>query len=363
MRKEDSLRVKNLLAAFPAAAALAILLLSCGSDSGGSPAQNTQPQQDGGSPSAPAPVLSGTLAINEMASGTDRNWWERGALLIYSDNSVSKTTLDSYGASEISSGTIVSSGGGFVIMTGGAETECFCDSGNTIFHGPTSHGEAAGIFTALRKAGEYSAPELEGAWKVNILISGPSAPWWERGALTVDSSGDFTASTADMYGDPGYLNFGGTLGLSTEGRVSMPIFPTLEGVMDADKTVIVWTDTWSDGSTELAVLTRQADSYSASDFEGIWRLSSLETGAVSGTANGTASISADGTASIEYSSSDGGNGTVERSFQITSDGIITIDGFPDTVGGMDSGKSVMVFTETLIAFDKALSNIIVFTKN
>lgn len=346
-----------------AAAALAILILSCGSDSGG-PAQSASPSTSESAPETPVtpPALSGTLGINQMASGTDKNWWERGALLVYTDNSVSKTTLNSYGATEISSGTISTAGGGSIIITGGSETACFCDSGDTVYHGTTSHEQAVGIFTALRKAETYSASELEGAWKANILISGTSSPWWERGEVNVDSAGAFTASTTDMYGYAGYLSFGGSLGLSADGHVSMPIFSDLDGVMDAGKTVVVWTDTWADGSTELAVLTRQAASYSTADLEGLWRLSSLETGDVSGTLKGTASIAADGAASIEYESSDGGNGTVQRSFNIAADGAITIEGFADTLGSMDSGKSVMVFTETLIAFDKPLSNMIIFTK-
>jgi hypothetical protein len=109
--------------------------------------------------------------------------------------------------------------------------------------------------SVLTKTGvSYATSDLAGTWKVHSLASGPGAPWWERGTVTIASDGSFTATTTESNGGGG--NPSGTLAISADGEITAG---TILGNMDANKTVIVWTDTWTTGSpgtTEIKVLVK-----------------------------------------------------------------------------------------------------------
>lgn len=103
----------------------------------------------------------------------------------------------------------------------------------------------------------YSTADLAGTWEANTLASGPGAPWWERGQTTIASDGSFTGSTIDSDGATGTV--AGTLAISSDGVVTLVGASTFRGVLDAGKTILVGTDTWSSGSpgtTEMKIFTR-----------------------------------------------------------------------------------------------------------
>jgi hypothetical protein len=312
----------------------------------------------------PTPGLEATWGTNLLASGSEDNWWKRGTMEVSSNGSASVLTVDSSGTSNNTTDTLTISDDGTVTIGSDGTFSGHCDSNDTVIHGITAYNsDPTGLFTALKQADSYSLAVLEGAWGVNILVSGPSSPWWERGALTVNASGEFTATTTDIFGDPGYLSYGGIMNITAKGIITIDEYPSLEGRMDSDKTVIVWTDKWHNDTMELAVLTRQAAAYSTADLEGTWTMSTLSTGAYSPVAGkGTAMIAPDGTAGISYENSSGESGEIDRALSITPEGTVTIEGFGTVEGYMDSGKTVMVFTQTVDFILDISSEITIFTK-
>jgi hypothetical protein len=51
------------------------------------------------------------------------------------------------------------------------------------------------IFPVFPPAAEGTTlADLAGTWEVNSFVTGPSAPWWLRGTITVATDGTFTSS-------------------------------------------------------------------------------------------------------------------------------------------------------------------------
>jgi hypothetical protein len=329
---------------------LALLLLFTGCGGGGSsPAGTPGPgtPDTPGPPEIPADTLSGIWGTGILASALVENSWERGTLTIHADASATYSSVTSKGSFTSASRTLHTSGNGSITVSGPGSVDLYRDSGGTVMHGAAlSESGADGLYTALKTTGSYSSDDIAGRWKANVLVSGPSSPWWERGTITVDSNGNFTGSTVDIFGAAGYLTRGGSLHVSSDGLVTMASYTALEGVMDSHKTVIIWTDTWPNGTTELAVLTRLATSYDETDLVGSWKFSTLSTGELASIATGTMTVAADGTAVIK-SERAGGSAVHVRKLLLSPDGAVTIDGMPDVEGAFDSGKTVMVFTEKL----------------
>ena len=48
---------------------------------------------------------------------------------------------------------------------------------------------------------EGQSLDLTGTWNFNSFVSGPSAPWWERGTLTVAQDGTFSGSGTESNGN------------------------------------------------------------------------------------------------------------------------------------------------------------------
>ena len=188
----------------------------------------------------------------------------------------------------------------------------------------------------------YESSDIEGTWKSHGLASGPGAPWWERGTVTIASDGTFTAVTTDSDGGGG--NPSGTLSISSGGEITGG---TILGNMDSNKSVIVWTDTWSSGSpgtTEIKVLTKAGATYSTSDLEGTWKSHGLASGpGAPWWERGTVTIASDGTFTAITTDSDGGGGNPSGTLSISSGGEITGG---TILGNMDSNKSVIVWTDT-----------------
>jgi len=129
--------------------------------------------------------------------------------------------------------------------------ESFMNAGKTVTVG-TSGAALLQVFT--KKAASYSMADLAGPWNGNSLASGPGAPWWERSTGTIEPDGTFTGSTTQSDGST--KNKTATFTLSSDGVITTPSSSTASGVMDADKTVMVITDTWSDGTAEIKIFTK-----------------------------------------------------------------------------------------------------------
>ena len=119
------------------------------------------------------------------------------------------------------------------------------------------------IVHPVQAANIFQQEDLAGTWEVNSLASGPGAPWWERGPVTVNADGSFSGTLDQHNGDPDTVS--GILNITSDGIIT--ITETDEDfrcTMDMGKTVIACTNTWSTGSpgtTEINVWVKKARSY------------------------------------------------------------------------------------------------------
>jgi hypothetical protein len=193
----------------------------------------------------------------------------------------------------------------------------------------------------------YSMADMAGIWELNRLASGPSAPGWERGTVTVNQDGTFTASFIQNNGEP----YSGTLSISTDGVITLQGNPNALFQMCTNKTIMVGTSTWEGrqpGSAYLPILVKKAASYSIADLLGTWEMNALDSRGPSW-GRGTLTVDSGGSFSAASSGSDGSNIAVSGTFGITNDGIINASGsgVPSSFScAMDSGKSVLVCTYT-----------------
>jgi len=215
----------------------------------------------------------------------------------------------------------------------------------------TWSGFAAGtteLKVGVRMAPTYALADLAGEWELNVIASGPGAPWWERGRITVAPNGSMSGTLLDSDGASDPLS--GTLAISPAGYITIPGSTTARGVLDVHKTVMALTSTWSGfaaGTVDLSMGVKMAASYTLADLVGTWEVHSLATGPGAPNWSRTHVVfAADGSFSSSYSGSDGGAGTSSGTASITPAGIITRSGVSTGRGVLDAGKSVMVWTST-----------------
>jgi hypothetical protein len=126
----------------------------------------------------------------------------------------------------------------------------------------------------------YSQSDLAGVWQSHTLASGPGEPWWSHAEITVSEEGQFPGMLVESDGEENARS--GRLILSEMGIVTLEEDATFHGSLDAGKTTLAMTNTWlngyHDGTTELMVFTRPAESYSQNDLAGHWRTHALATG-------------------------------------------------------------------------------------
>jgi hypothetical protein len=165
--------------------------------------------------------------------------------------------------------------------------------------------------------------DLVGTWDYNRLVSGPAAPWWERGTLTIKQDGTFTGSGKDSNGSPDSLS--GAFSISSDGILmtgggckDAPLCQT-----DSGKTVLVCTHISGDGSSNLTIFTRQAASYSMADLAGNWEANFLSSGPTSWWARMRDTTYPNGTYKGTIASSDGSSTGTSGQIAISPTGVIT----------------------------------------
>ena len=182
--------------------------------------------------------------------------------------------------------------------------------------------------------------------------------------VTIKSDGSFTANNQESDGNSYSLSE--TFNLSSDGIITMPEFPNIQGSMNADKSIIVWTDTWSNwkaGTTELKIFTKMATSYSSDDLQGTWRAYGLASGpGAPWWERAVLTINSDGTFTANSQESDGNPSTFSGTFNLSSDGIITMPEFPNIQGSMNADKSIIVWTDTWSSWQAGTTELKIFTK-
>ncbi len=115
------------------------------------------------------------------------------------------------------------------------------------------------VFTKM--APSYSMDDLAGVWQGNLLASGPGAPFWSRGTLTIKPDGTSTISASESDSSKTQTKTGQTFSISSDGLITMSGSNNISMVMNAGKTVMVETDTWTSGppgTTEIGIFTKTA---------------------------------------------------------------------------------------------------------
>ncbi|MFZ0931972.1 MAG: hypothetical protein WAN11_25460 [Syntrophobacteraceae bacterium] len=213
--------------------------------------------------------LAGNWEGNFLISGPTFGWIQ-DSVTVNPYGTYTDTTTGSDGASNSGTGTLSISSTGVITCVSG---DCLnstnysgvMDAGKTIIvatSGASTDGEDAVLYVFAKKAASYSMADLAGTWQGNSLASGPGAPYWTSDTITVYLDGIYTGSytASDASSD----NTSGTLSISSDGVVTCVSgncsdTENFSGVMNADKTVMVITDTWPNGATrEIKIFTKTA---------------------------------------------------------------------------------------------------------
>lgn len=292
--------------------------------------------------------LSSDWGVNALATGPAAPWWQRGTMSVQSDGSYSMATSENDGGTgdvDSDTGTIHITADGMVSDTGSTWSGAL-DAGKTVIVGTSTwdaEDEETGssdMTVCTKKAQTCSIEDLEGTWQVNTMASGPLISWSGSGTFEIASDATFTYSAIDN--EQIDFTLTGMLDLSDDGILLLLDDVTFEGRIDADKTVMVATLTWPEGTSEMMVFTKKAASYSQGDLEGTWAVYSLASGlGAPYWFKATATVDAGGSFSGPATVYDGGETTSET---ISGDVSISADGTMDNNGHMDAGKTVMSFS-------------------
>ncbi|NVN90186.1 MAG: hypothetical protein HXX11_06240 [Desulfuromonadales bacterium] len=306
-------------------------------------------------PAAAFPVHSpGDLTGNWEVNGLESPgpWWSRGPITIADNGTFSGTSNGPDNSATPISGTFTIAEDGIITATSSVLTSsfrCAMENGSRFAActGTTTENESE-LTLLVKKSAGYAQSDLAGAWNVNSIVSGPGAPWWSRGAVTIGPTGSFTGTLT--YSDDDPEDVSGTFTLGSDGVIVSPLVdPDFRAVLDSGKSVVVGTSTWDSGapnSTELSVWTKKAASYSLADLAGAWQVNELGAPGPSWT-RGVMTVAANGTFSGTFDKSNGNTESRSGTFSITSDGVITVlsPNLPaSTRCTMDEGKNVVVCT-------------------
>jgi len=226
--------------------------------------------------------------VHSLASGPGAPWWEYGPLSMAADGSF-QGTLEEYGGNPDQiegriqidpSGIVTAAGAPFDPLLSGMGRGHMNADKNLVVMLATWTSDFPGtteMRVLTRQGGSYQPSDLAGTWQVHALASGPGAPWWEYGPLTMAADGTFQGSLIAYRSVPDEIK--GRFQIDANGRVTeagRPLDPQLNGLgqghMIPNKNVIVMLATWatdSPGTAELRILTR---SNASSSLIGDWML-------------------------------------------------------------------------------------------
>ena len=296
--------------------------------------------------------LAGPWRFHALASGPGQPWWERVTATIASGGAASGYSITSAGDSSSIAATIAVGSTGLVTLAGLPQFRGALDVDHTVMPGTDLwSGFAAGtteLRVGVKTAAPYALADIAGTWELQSVASGPGAPWWLRGRVTVATNGGFSGNFAESDGSSSPTS--GTLGLASDGTVTLVGAPVARGALDGGRSVFAMTNTWSGfgaGTTELTLALKMAATYAASDLAGTWEASILGTGpGAPWWSRGTIAIAANGTCTGTLTDNSGATESVSGTLSVSATGVVTRSGAPNARGALDQGHSVMVVTDT-----------------
>lgn len=214
-------------------------------------------------------------------------------------------------------------------------------------------GDASSIRFALKSVPgvTWSTADVASRRFAYHLLSTGNDPSWEHGVASIDANGGMflTERVATAGAQPDLAV--GTLGVASDGIVTLSGDPTWTGYLSADKTVLVATKTRDSAAHSYAVivLTRLGQSYAQADLAGtygFYRLVASEAGG--GWAFGNMGIDASGTATMTSFTTNVGPQPVPGPQVVTlaADGVIHNPASATYHSVMGFEKDLTVRTET-----------------
>jgi hypothetical protein len=204
--------------------------------------------------------LTGQWEVNILVSGLDAYNWERGPAAVDSDGTFTMDSVNNTGSTFTTNDTFAITPEGLITMQEMPTAECRMDISKTVIVcTDTWDTSTAFMLTMVKKGDDYTMADLTGSWFVNALASGPGAPWWERGPVTIRSDGSFTGKIEDYDGTTSNMaGSAGTFTISSNGIIDISGVGDDEFrcAMNSAKTVFICTGTWQDGTTEMKIVTR-----------------------------------------------------------------------------------------------------------
>lgn len=207
--------------------------------------------------------LAGDWELNSIVSGAGAPWWMRGRMTIGAGGALSGTFTDNTGASDPVGGSLAVAADGGVSLSFAPNSQGWVDAGRTVMvitnSWPDGSPGSSEMAILLRMAASYAPSELAGTWELHMLATGPGAPWWSRGQVIIASNGTYSGNMLDSDGSSHPVS--GTFTLASNGTIARSGAPTARGVIDAGRTVMVWTDTWTTGApgtSEMTIAVRTA---------------------------------------------------------------------------------------------------------
>jgi hypothetical protein len=295
--------------------------------------------------------MQGTWDASALETGPSAPEWIRGALEFQSNGGFSGSLTSSHGNTDNIAGKLAMASGGVLTCTQNcpADFRGALDSGKSVTVATdTLDDSSSELYVLTLRGASYAQADLAGTWNLASMISGGASPNWARGYAAVQSGGAFNAVAKDADGMTAHWS--GTLSLSGVGRVtcSSPGCQTsFRGSLDSGKTVVVATQTRSDGPAELLLLVKRAASYSQADLTGSWQFQSLLSGADEPLwRRGSVAVAANGTTSGVINDSNGGSENLTGTMTIDSDGLARVSGATSLVCALDAGKTVLACTVT-----------------
>jgi hypothetical protein len=316
--------------------------------------------------------LAGTWNISTLASGPGAPYWFRGRITVISDGSWTGTGQD-YGEDPgpISGSCAVSADGTILLYVNNNPNPAQCridkDFDIMVCTETWTRGEpgTSNFVVLLKEGASYSSTDLTGQWELNAIASGPGAPWWSRGPITVNSDGTATCSLVDNKGSPD--TEGDTFSITSEGLITIQSTPDAQCRMDVNKAVIACTSTWSDGTAALLTFVKKASTYSMADLVGPWSVNALATGpGAPWWERGPVNISSDGSFTGKIEDYDGTTYNMSESagtFAISPEGIVTIQRNGEEFRcAMNSGKTVLICTGSWTSGDPGTTEMKILIK-
>lgn len=294
--------------------------------------------------------LAGTWRTHSIASGPGGPWWERGLATITSAGALTSYAIDNFGELDTTQFQLALDAAGIVTVPVAPVFHGALDMGLTVFAASDTWNDGPGagsseIKLAVKQVGSYRITDLAGAWEMNSIASGPSAPWWFRGRLTIQPNGALIGSFTESTGDTSTGT--GNMAVASDGGVTLSLAPLALGHVDAGRTVLAMTNTWFDGSVELATGLRMAASYTQADLAGTWQVHTLATGpGAPWWSHGQVVVQSNGVFSGSMMENSGDTFPVGGTFTLASNGVITRAGSTVARGVLDRGHTVMVWTDT-----------------